>query len=413
MAAGFDETREHLVMEAIATGSGRRGAVLLRILLVEDDAGDAFLVQELLADVAHPVELTWVQSIAEAEEKLAGKDCVLVDLGLPDATGLQAVQRLRVLGTPVVVLTGLADEDQAIAAVAAGAQDYLVKGQVDGPLLTRVLRYAVERARSEEVQRQLREAQLHAREKARLERGLLPSPVLTDERLEFVPRYRPGMRQMLLGGDFYDVVQTADGAVHTVIGDVCGHGPDEAALGVCLRVAWRTMMLAGRPADETLATMQQVLVHERYIDGLFATVCMFSVAPDRRSGELRLAGHPPPLLLGPTGARQLSAPVGLPLGIRDRSTWPAAQVDLGAVWSVLFYTDGIIEAKIGAGPERFGVEGLTELFSAVLAEDPGWGDHPPTVIDKVLARVESMTDEDLLDDVAVLMLRRKDEGAHG
>jgi serine phosphatase RsbU (regulator of sigma subunit) len=400
-------------MEAFATTAERGGAALLRILLVEDDAGDAFLVQELLADVEHPVELTWVESVAQAEGKLAGQDCVLVDLGLPDATGLQAVQRLRVLGTPVVVLTGLADEDQAIAAVTAGAQDYLVKGQVDGPLLTRVLRYAVERARSEDVQRQLREAQLHAREKARLERGLLPSPVLTDESMEFVPRYRPGMRQMLLGGDFYDVVQTADGAVHTVIGDVCGHGPDEAALGVCLRVAWRTMMLAGRPADEALETMQKVLVHERYLDGLFATVCMFSVAPDRRSGELRLAGHPPPLRLGPGGASQLTAPVGLPLGIRDRGKWPAAQIELGETWSVLFYTDGIIEAKIGAGPERFGVDGLTELFSAVLAEDPAWREHPLAVIDTVMARVESLTDEDLLDDVAVLMLRRKDEDTHG
>jgi serine phosphatase RsbU (regulator of sigma subunit) len=395
-------------MEAFAPVSDRIGSGPLRILLVEDDAGDALLVQELLADVERPVGLTWVQTVAEAEEQLAGQDCVLVDLGLPDATGLQAVQRLRVLGTPVVVLTGLADEDQAVAAVAAGAQDYLVKGQVDGQLLARVLRYAVERARSEDIQRQLREAQLHAQEKARLERGLLPSPVLTDRSVEFVPRYRPGMQQMLLGGDFYDVVETSDGTVHTVIGDVCGHGPDEAALGVCLRVAWRTMMLAGRPAAEALSTMQQVLVHERYLDGLFATVCMFSVAPDRRSAELRLAGHPPPLHLGPGGATQLSAPVGLPLGIRDGSTWQAQRIELAETWSVLFYTDGIIEARRGDGPERFGVEGLTRLFTGVLEADPAWRDHPLNTIDTVLERVQAMTEEDLVDDVALLMLTRKD-----
>ena len=86
----------------------------------------------------------------------------------------------------------------------AGAQDYLVKGQVDGFLLQRVVRYAVERQRAEETQRQLGEARLYAAENARLERGLLPSPLLIDRRLSVAARYRSGGQQMLLGGDFYD-----------------------------------------------------------------------------------------------------------------------------------------------------------------------------------------------------------------
>ena len=60
-----------------------------------------------------------------------------------------------------------------------------------------------------------------------------------------VARYRPGRANALLGGDFYDVVETPDGTVHAVIGDVCGHGAAEAAIGVCLRVAWRSLVLAG------------------------------------------------------------------------------------------------------------------------------------------------------------------------
>ena len=219
------------------------------VLLIEDDDADALLVEELLLDVAAAVTLSRARSMTEARPLLASVTCVLLDLGLPDAQGLQGVRWLteHVPRVAVVVLTGLADEHLGAEAVRAGAQDYLVKGQVDGALLNRVIRYAVERRRSEEIQRQLREAQIYARENSRLERGLLPSPLLADPRLTVATQYRPGGGQMLLGGDFYDLVEGADGWVHAVVGDVCGRGPEEAALGVCLRVAWRTMVLA--PAD--------------------------------------------------------------------------------------------------------------------------------------------------------------------
>ena len=220
----------------------------VQVLLIEDDDGDALLVQEYLVEAGAPVALDRVRSITEAKPLLPAAACVLLDLDLPDAHQLQGVHWLQenVPQVAVVVLTGLADEHLGAEAVRAGAQDYLVKGQVDGALLNRVIRYAVERRRFEEMQQQLREAQIYARENARLERGLLPSPLLSDPRLTVATRYRPGGGQMLVGGDFFDLVEAADGWVHVVIGDVCGRGPEEAALGVCLRVAWRTMVLAGR-----------------------------------------------------------------------------------------------------------------------------------------------------------------------
>jgi hypothetical protein len=143
------------------------------------------------------------------------------------------VQELRrsLPGIAVLVLTGLADEDRGSAAVGAGAQDYLVKGQVDGHLLTRAIRYAVERRRAEAELRRLYAAELQAAENARLERGLLPQPHVTDPRLAVLARYRPG-GDALLDGDFYDVVETADGTLHMLVGDVCGHGPDGERLGV-------------------------------------------------------------------------------------------------------------------------------------------------------------------------------------
>ena len=383
----------------------------VQVLLIEDDDGDALLVQEYLADAGAPVALDRVRSITEAKPLLSTAACVLLDLDLPDAHQLQGVHWLQenVPQVAVVVLTGLSDEHLGAEAVRAGAQDYLVKGQVDGELLNRVIRYAVERRRFEEMQQQLREAQIYARENARLERGLLPSPLLSDSRVTVASRYRPGGGQMLVGGDFFDLVEAASGWIHLVIGDVCGRGPEEAALGVCLRVAWRTMVLAGRPMAEVLSAVQQVLEHERHEERLFATLCMMSIAPDRAHARLHLAGHPPPLLLTPDGVSELRAPVSAPPGIAHQSDWPVSEVALGDDWTLLMYTDGLIEGRIGAGPERLGSDGLTEIIEAYLRASPPagrWEREPrdERLLDGLIDRVRDLNGGDLDDDLAVLAL---------
>jgi serine phosphatase RsbU (regulator of sigma subunit) len=383
----------------------------VQVLLIEDDDGDALLVREYLLEAGAPVSLDRVRSITEAKPLLASVACVLLDLDLPDARQLQGVHWLQenVPQVAVVVLTGLADEHLGAEAVRAGAQDYLVKGQVDGALLNRVIRYAVERRRFEEMQQQLREAQIYARENSRLERGLLPSPLLSDPRLTVATRYRPGGGQMLLGGDFFDLVEAADGWVHVVIGDVCGRGPEEAALGVCLRVAWRTMVLAGRPMAEVLSAVQQVLEHERHEARLFATLCMVSVAPDRARARLHLAGHPPPLLLAPGGVSELTAPVSAPPGIVHMEEWPVTEVALGDAWTLLMYTDGLIEGRIGTGPERLGGDGLTEIIEKYLhATRPAgpWERRPRDehLLDTLVDQVRELNGGDLDDDLAVLAL---------
>ncbi|WP_371682343.1 PP2C family protein-serine/threonine phosphatase [Kitasatospora sp. MMS16-BH015] len=116
-----------------------------------------------------------------------------------------------------------------------------------------MLRYAVHRKQAELAGAELRENRIREQENARLERGLLPTALLTSDRVTATTRYLPGRERTQLGGDFLDVVETPDGIVHAVIGDVSGHGPDEAAIGVCLRIAWRALVLAGHRGVELLA----------------------------------------------------------------------------------------------------------------------------------------------------------------
>jgi serine phosphatase RsbU (regulator of sigma subunit) len=384
------------------------------VLLVEDDDGDAVLVEELLREVGAPVVVRRARSLGQATAIVSEAACVLLDLGLPDSRGLQGLRTLLQLEpeAAVVVLTGEANEHLGEQAVRAGAQDYLIKGEVDGRMLHRVIRYAVERRRATEAQRELQLAQVLARENARLERGLLPSPLLADERLSVSARCLAGGQQHLLGGDFYDVVETADGWVHALIGDVCGRGPAEAALGVCLRVAWRTLVLVGRPADEIMATLGELLEHERQDDTMFATMCMVSVTPDRGTAWVHMAGHLPPLLVARGDVLELAAPTSPPLGLGRVQHWPGTPVQLDGSWSVLLYTDGLIEGRIGRGSERLGSEGLMELISDTLragaeGEGEARGAGAPAdgvLLDRVIEQVRALNGRDLDDDLAILAL---------
>ncbi len=181
----------------------------------------------------------------------------------------------------MVVLTGLAQESSGLAAVAAGAQDYLIKGQSAPDAFGRAIRYATQRKNVELASAALQISALRAEENARLERGLLPVPMMRTTDFEVVARYRPGRVQSLLGGDFYDVVQTADSTVHAVIGDVAGHGAAEAAVGVCLRVAWRSLVLAGVPASRLIQLLEQMLIAERQSDQVFPTLTYLAFPADR------------------------------------------------------------------------------------------------------------------------------------
>ena len=127
-----------------------------KVLLIEDNPGDVRLIREMLAEAGgalYDLECAdWLQTGLERLAK-GGIDVLLLDLGLPDSQGLDTLGRVLAesLAAPavIVVLTGLDDETLAVQAVGAGAQDYLVKGQVEGNLLVRALRYAIERQRAE------------------------------------------------------------------------------------------------------------------------------------------------------------------------------------------------------------------------------------------------------------------------
>jgi serine phosphatase RsbU (regulator of sigma subunit) len=378
----------------------------IQVLLVEDDAGDALLVEEHFARSSISVALHRVTSLAEAiDSRRIRVDCVLLDLALPDARDLEALGVvLDAFDAPVVVLTGFSDHDLGVAAVSAGAEDYLAKNEVDPALLERSVRYAIERHRTKDTSRQLFAAELRREENLRLERGLLPHPLLDDDNITATTRYRAGGGNRVIGGDFFDAVQLPDGSVRAVIGDVCGHGPDEAALGVNMRIAWRTLVLAEVDDDTVLPMLERLLLVERSED-LFVTVCDVTIAPDRRAARYRLAGHPSPMVIDATTVRELpDENRSVPLGVTSDARWPTAVHSFDAQWALLMFTDGLFEVRSGPGTARLGVDGLLTLLAGLLPLDPAG-----RRLDRLLELVEASHGGPLDDDVALLQLRSNPE----
>lgn len=151
----------------------------IRVLLIEDDADDAFLIMEMVSDEkAVTLNVEHVTSLTAGLERLRGGgiDIVLSDLGLPESHGLDTLNLLLPAAgsRPVIVLTGLSDHIIGAEAVHAGAQDYLFKGQVNGDLLIRSILYALERNKMAAEREVLVQKLQEALAKVKLLSGFLP-----------------------------------------------------------------------------------------------------------------------------------------------------------------------------------------------------------------------------------------------
>ncbi|WP_052398178.1 PP2C family protein-serine/threonine phosphatase [Streptomyces sp. NRRL F-5123] len=379
--------------------------VTFNLLVVGDDPAGAFTAPYFQDGGGPRIRVLRAGNLTAAGRLLTDDvHCILLDL--PDVLeGVRHVLRVAP-GTAVLVLTEGADDGTAAEAVRIGAQDLLPRGDIDAAGVTRAVRYAVERKRADLALRKLTETRLRAQENRRLERGLLPTPLLEGAGLRFASHYRPGRSRALLGGDFYDTVRTSDGVVHAMIGDVCGHGPDAAALGVELRIAWRALTFAGLGGETLLRTLQQVLVHERSDDEIFATLCTLDIAPDGRAADLYLAGHPAPLLSGTGGAPRLlpHEDGGPALGLLpdELADWQRVPVALDGEWRLMLYTDGLIEGRVGVGTQRLEQDGMLRLVSRLLAA----GLHGDALLDAAVTEVRELNGGELTDDVAVVLLER-------
>lgn len=221
----------------------------------------------------------------------------------------------------------------------------------------------------------------------RMQQALLAQPDPGTFRVDLT--YQAGSRRLLLGGDFVATRLAGDGSLDFVIGDVSGHGPEAAALAVEIRASWHALRTYGISIPDLFQSLDRIVSATEFM------VTML-VGNLEAGGRLTIgtAGHPPPLLVGPEGARELDLPPQALLGVAGHgsSAWSTVTTELGS--STLFaYTDGLVEGRADPAPERYGVE---RLLTAIRAHGP----VPAALIEQA----SHAHGGPLPDDVAILLI---------
>ncbi|MFA4944691.1 MAG: SpoIIE family protein phosphatase [Lentisphaeria bacterium] len=361
----------------------------IHVLLIEDDDDDFFLARRLLLQPGTPrFETSRGATLAEGLERAATAlpDLILLDLSLPDSSGWETIRQVRdrLPRLPVILLTGLDDDELGRRAVQEGAQDYLVKGHLDAPLLRRTIRYAIERKkikdRLEEVieEVRLRNEELAADLKLARETQLAliprhfpvipPTAAPGQGALHFARFYRPCLT---VSGDFFSVFPASPTAAGLLICDVMGHGMRSALVTAILRGLLEELKPAAHDPGELLTRLNRAymaILHQP--DQLIFVTALYCLVDSAR-GTLAAAtaGHPAPRLIHNGGGGEVT-PVtfaqpqaGPALGLDEEATYAACQLPLHPGDKLLLYTDGITELT-NAANEEFGVERLDATLRA-------------------------------------------------
>lgn len=388
----------------------------INVLLVEDHPGDARLIQELLREAGTiRFDLAHADRLEAGIERLAegGIDLVLLDFSLPDSRGMDTFHAAAAVAprVPIIVLTHLDDEELAIRTVQEGAQDYLVKGNIDSGLLIRAIRYAIERKKTEERLEQYtqelhdRNAQLQndlnmARE---IQQALMPQQYpcfphdapSEESALHFCHAYHPSST---VSGDFFDVRALSDTAAAVLICDVMGHGLRAALVGSILRGIIQEIGGISQAPGAFLTKLNRGLkgIFARTYQTVFATAVHLVV--DTATGRARYAdaGHPRPLHLRPNaGSAELlqlaEGQRGPALGLMDEYAYVTCESQLEPRDTLMLYTDGLTEANRPDG-ERYGKDRFLEVVRRNLALPP------ERVCDELLQDVRQFTGTDHFND---------------
>jgi PAS domain S-box-containing protein len=234
---------------------------------------------------------------------------------------------------------------------------------------------------------------------------LVPSPRLHRVDVSVAAVCRPGEQRLELGGDFYAATERADGSIALLVGDVSGHGPAAAALAAMLRAAWEGLVEADVAPQVRLQTLNHLLLEHARYEEFFATVCSVVINPGLTEATITLAGHPPPILAEAGRVIGLDLPAGVPLGVSDVAIWTPSRIALPEAFSLLLYTDGVIEGRVTALiAERFGEARLVETFVQSRAKGR-------ELLNEILLAASRAHGGPLPDDAALLLLEHDPDGS--
>ena len=375
-----------------------------RVLLVDDNEGLTHIWAYALEDAGYQVAIAHSGGEALAAAARRAYDLAILDLQLPDLTGLEVFTALRADRPDMegILITAHASVESAVKAVNCGVHSYLVK-----PVSHQVMCIQVERAL--ERQRLLQERETHRREleaayrrehriAETLQRGILGDTPLSLPGLRVACRYQAALDEAEIGGDFYDVIPLDDRMVGLVIGDVSGKGLEAARFTALTKYMLYGYALEDPDPARVMSLLNQALIRRA---GYEVFVTLFFGLLDRATGDLTFsnAGHECPLLMRPgQGASEHLRTCGPPVGAFPEAKYPASLAHFGPEDSLLLYTDGASDARHGG--RWLGSDGLERLLRRHAGPDP-----QETLAD-IYAGILGFARGQLHDDFAFMLVRR-------
>jgi PAS domain S-box-containing protein len=234
-----------------------------------------------------------------------------------------------------------------------------------------------------------------------LQASLLPPTLPTIAQLDVATRYSAAAEETDVGGDFYDVIEARDEAWWLVVGDVTGKGPEAAAIAGLARHTLRAGALHEGSPKSLLRLLNATLRGELGDASSSCTVACAYVRPTARGlrATLACAGHPPPIVLGRDGRARASVARGTLLGVFDKPRLETESVQLTAGKTLVFYTDGVTEARSSSG-EFFGEDRLADLVAQRARS-------ATELADRMVDAVNAFDGGAHRDDLAVLVARSR------
>ncbi len=335
----------------------------LRALVVEDSSVDALLLVAMLKHEGYELNYRRVDTEESMEDALNGQvwDIVFSDHSMPtfSSTAALALLKRHRLDIPFIIVSGTIDEEMAVEAMRAGANDYIIKGNLKrlGPAIERELKEVAERRKRKDAEKSLHAKEEELRIAKNIQKHLFPAFAPVVDGLEIAGISHPAS---VTGGDYFDYIHMPDGRICVVVGDVTGHGLGPALLMSEARECLRTLALTTDSLRDILISADKLL-SEDFGGDRFISLMLAKLSPKESGLEYINAGNPSGYIIGADGeiVRELKpmCPV-LGLNIGSDVAFPECVI-LHPGDLVVFMSDGIMEAASPDGSE-FGFERALE-----------------------------------------------------
>ncbi len=375
-----------------------------RVLIVDDSSQNLDVLARCLQRLGYEVATAARGQLALKTIEEDAPDIVLLDILMPDMSGLDVLRQLRCRNNtydlPVILISGLGETSDIVEGLRLGANDYVTK-PINLPILQARLgtQKELKRARDELkhtanlLAKENDRTQIDLRTAGQVQRSILPQEPPRSETLDTAWCYEPTTE---VGGDLFDVAPLPDGRTFLFLADAMGHGIQAALVVSAVKAA----LMAHRDGGHDLPLLLHRLDME--LGGLFmdrfitAAACV--VDPRKRRLHYAIAGHPPVLILRRDGVQRLRAG-GPPLGMGVGWGFQGGELELDADSAILMYTDGFTEAIDSEG-NQFGVDSLIHEFARHTEA------HPDTIIQSLRDRLDSHRGPVALEDDLTILVAR-------